>query len=69
MLTRNPAWRAAGCETVATPAAALEAAHDSTLYVIGGAEVFAVLWPQIARLELTEVHADFEGDTRLKAHL
>jgi dihydrofolate reductase len=65
VLTRNPAWRAAGCEPVATPEAALEAAGDSTLFVIGGAEVFAVFWPRMQRLELTEVHAEVEGDTRL----
>ncbi len=67
VLTRNPVWRAAGCELVATPGAALEAAGDSTLFVIGGAEVFAVFWPRVGRLELTEVHAEVEGDTRLTA--
>ncbi len=65
VLTRNPAWRAAGCEVVATPAAALVAAGDSTLFVIGGAEVFTAFWPQVRRLELTEVHGDIEGNTRL----
>jgi dihydrofolate reductase len=65
VLTRNPAWRATGCEVVATPEAALEAAGDSTLFVIGGAEVFTAFWPQVRRLELTEVHGDIEGDTRL----
>ena len=65
MLTRNPAWSAPGCEVVATPGAAVEAAGDGTLFVIGGAEVFAVFWPIVRRLELTEVHADVEGDTRL----
>ncbi len=65
VLTRNPAWRAAGCEIVATPAAALVAAGDSTLFVIGGAEVFTAFWPQVRRLELTEVHGDIEGNTQL----
>ena len=40
-------------------------AGDSTLFVIGGAEVFSLSWPIVGRLELTEVHADIEGDTRL----
>jgi dihydrofolate reductase len=65
VLTRNPDWRAAGCEIVATPAAAMSAAGDSALYVIGGAEVFAVFWPKVRRLELTEVHGDIEGNARL----
>ena len=66
VLTRNPAWRAVDCEAVATPAAALDAVGSSALYVIGGSEVFAAFWPQITRLELTEVHGTFEGDTRLE---
>jgi dihydrofolate reductase len=50
---------------VGTPAAALAAAGDLELFVIGGAEVFSVFWPQLRRLELTEVHGDIAGDTRL----
>jgi len=65
VLTRNPAWQAAGCERVATPAAAIAAAGDSSLFVIGGAEVFLACWPLIHRVELTEVHGAIEGDKRL----
>jgi len=65
VLTRNPAWRAPGCETVGSLDAARSSAGESTLFVIGGAEVFSLSWPIIGRLELTEVHADVEGDTRL----
>ena len=67
VLTRNRTWRAPGCEGVATVDDALAAAGDSTLFVIGGAEVFSACWPLIGRLELTEVHAAVEGDTRLDA--
>jgi len=66
VLTRNPAWHAPGCEVVGTPAAALAAAGGSELFVIGGAEVFAAFWPRVHRLELTEVHGDIEGNTRLE---
>jgi len=66
VLTRNPAWRAPGCESVASLDAARERAAGLTLFVIGGAEVFALSWPIVGRLELTEVHADVEGDTRLE---
>jgi dihydrofolate reductase len=65
VLTRNTAWRAPGCETVASIDAARASAGDSTLFVIGGAEVFSLSWPIVGRLELTEVHADVAGDTRL----
>ena len=67
VLTRNPSWRAEGCETVASPRAALAALRDDeTLFVIGGAEVFSACWAIIGRLELTEVHADVEGDVVLR---
>ena len=65
VLTRNPAWRAPGCERVADPAHALATAGDTQLFVIGGAEVFSTFWPHIRRIELTEVHGDIPGDTRL----
>ena len=65
ILTRNPAWHAPGCETVGSLDAARKNAGDSTLFVIGGAEVFSLSWPIVGRLELTEVHADVAGDTRL----
>jgi len=31
--------------------------------VIGGAEVFALFEPLATRIEMTEIHADFIGDT------
>lgn len=67
VLTRNPSWRAVGCEPVASPQAALAAlAADETLFVIGGAEVFTACWTMVGRLELTEVHAAPEGDVLLR---
>ena len=66
VLTRNPGWRASGCEAVASLEAAQERAGELTLFVIGGAEVFSLSWPIVSQLELTEVHADVEGDTRLE---
>lgn len=65
VLTRNRGWRATGCEAAATPAEALTLAGEATPFVIGGAEIFSVFWPVVARLELTEVHAAPAGDVRL----
>jgi dihydrofolate reductase len=65
VLTRDAGWRAPGCETVTSLEEAVERAGGATLFVIGGAEVFALAWPIVGRLELTEVHAAPEGDTRL----
>jgi len=66
VLTRNPAWRAPGCEAVNSLDDAVAQARDATLFVIGGAEVFSLAWPIVGRLELTEVHAEPEGDTLLE---
>lgn len=65
VLTRNAGWRADGCETVTSPAAAITLAGDGQLFVIGGAEVFLACWPMVGRVELTEVHAAVSGDVRL----
>jgi dihydrofolate reductase len=66
VLTRDPRWRAPGCEAVATPAAALAAVGEGgQLFIIGGASVYLACWGLVARVELTEVHATIAGDTRL----
>ena len=66
VLTRNAGWRAPGAGRVADLDAAVARAGDAKLFVIGGAEVFSIAWPVIGRLELTEVHAEPEGDIRLR---
>jgi dihydrofolate reductase len=68
VLTRDRAWSAPGCRAVRSLDEALEAAGAAAeVMVIGGAEVYRLAWPRLARLELTEVHADVDGDTRLDA--
>jgi dihydrofolate reductase len=59
VLTRDPAWQAAGAEVAHDPAAALALAGEDAA-VIGGAEVFALFTPD--RIELSEVHASPAGD-------
>lgn len=66
ILTRDRAWKAAGAEIAATPAEALALAGDvPKISVIGGAEVFALFLPIATRVELTEIHAEVEGDTAM----
>lgn len=62
VLTRDPAWRAEGAEAAPSPGKALAMAGPEG-WVIGGAEIFALLLPRCERVELTEIHADAEGDT------
>jgi dihydrofolate reductase len=67
VLTRDRKWSAPGCEVVHTPEEAIELVGDAgRLFVIGGAQVYLACWPLVNRIELTEVHADLEGDTRLR---
>lgn len=67
VLTRDKAWRAEGAETAHDVQAALALAGDDEVTVIGGAEIYALFLPRAARIELTQVHADFTGDTRMDA--
>ncbi len=66
VLTRDPAWHRDGAEVASSPAAALTLAGDDAV-VIGGAEVIAQMEPLAARIELTEVHGVFAGDTVMPA--
>jgi dihydrofolate reductase len=66
VLTRDPHWRAEGAEVAPSPAKALALAGPDA-WVIGGAEVFALLLPRCDRVELTEVHGEVAGDTVMPA--
>ena len=66
VLTRDATWRHAGAEAVCSVDAALALAGPDAA-VIGGAEVIALFENHATRLELTEVHGAFAGDTVLPA--
>jgi dihydrofolate reductase len=67
VISRDPDWSAAGVTVVRTLETALTAAgRAAELMVIGGADVYALCWPRLARIELTRVHAHPEGDTFLR---
>ncbi len=63
VLTRDPEWRAEGAEVAHDIGGALALAGEPEVMVIGGAEIFRMFLPIADRIELTEVHADVEGDT------
>ncbi len=63
VLTRDAAFEAPGARTFATLDAALAAHEHGELMVIGGAELYRQTLPLAARLELTRVDAEVEGDT------
>ena len=59
VVTRDPNWGDAGAESVS-----LENALTTTgnVFVIGGGEIYRAAMTRADRIELTEVHAEFEGD-------
>ena len=65
VLTRDSGWQAEGAEVAHTVEEALALASDSSVSVIGGAEVFRLFLPLATRLELTDVLADIAGDTTM----
>lgn len=64
VLTRDPDWREEGAENAPSPAKAVVMAGPDA-FVIGGAEIFALLLPLCDRVELTEVHGEFDGDVAM----
>jgi dihydrofolate reductase len=64
VVTRDGAWSAAGCETAASLQQALAmCAGVPEVFVIGGAQLYEQALPLAQRLFLTEIDAEFEGDT------
>ncbi|MCP5395599.1 MAG: dihydrofolate reductase [Sphingomonadaceae bacterium] len=67
VLTRDTDWNADGAEVVHSIGEALEVAGEGDVAVIGGAEIYALFMPLCSRVELTDVHRAYEGDTHMDA--
>jgi len=67
VLTRDTAWQAEGAEVAHSVDEALTLAGDGEVAVIGGAEIYALFRSIAHRIELTEIHADYPGDTEMPA--
>lgn len=70
VLTRREDWDSTGAEVVHSAKEALAAATQGNgtgeIAVVGGAAIYDVFRRCADRIELTEIHADFEGDTLMK---
>lgn len=70
VLTRKERWESEGAEIVHSVAEALSAAHEEgdsgEIAIVGGSAIYDVFRPLAHRIELTEIHADFPGDTFMK---
>ena len=68
VVTRNRAYAAIGADVVGSLDDALALAYEADeVFVIGGAQLYAEAMPRARRLLLTEIDADFEGDTWMPA--
>ncbi len=67
VLTRDEAWQAHGAEVAHSVGESLDLAGDTTIAVIGGAEIYAQFLPLAGWIELTEVHGEYAGDVVMPA--
>jgi dihydrofolate reductase len=67
VISRDPAYGSPGCTVVGSLEAALAAAPDRDIMVIGGASIYAEALPLARRIYLTEVHGEFECDVQFPA--
>ena len=64
VITRDAQWQAPGAERAGSLDEALALGADAeTVWVTGGAEVFRLALPRAHVAVVTEIDADFEGDT------
>jgi dihydrofolate reductase len=63
VLTRREIWDSGEAEIARSAPEALALAGDGEIAVIGGAAIYDVFMPLADRIELTEVHGEFDGDT------
>ncbi len=70
VLTRRETFDAPGADIVRSVPEALAFARqddpETDIAIVGGAAVYDVFRPMADRVELTEIHADFTGDTFMK---
>ncbi|MFC5050456.1 dihydrofolate reductase [Rubritalea spongiae] len=64
VITRDREWSAEGVDVVHSPEAVRELdLQDETVFIIGGAEIFAHFMPYIDELLVSHVYKNYEGDT------
>ncbi len=68
VITRDPAFAAEGAVVVHSLKDALARARAESVDVaiVGGAEIYRAVLPLAGRIELTEVHKDYDGDVRME---
>lgn len=67
VLTQNKSWRAEGAQTAGTLDEAIKLAGEGAMTVVGGAAIYNAFMPRAATIEMTQIHADYVGDTVMPA--
>ncbi len=65
VLTRNRDWTSPGVSVTHEPDAVVALTRSAPAFVVGGAEIYRLLWNACDRVLLTRVLADIQGDTKL----
>ncbi len=65
VMTRDRSWEEDGVEVAYSFAEALKMANAPHVAIIGGAQIYEEALPLADRIELTEIDADFDGDTHV----
>lgn len=71
VVSRDASYRAEGCTVVSTLDEAIRvatAAGDDDVFIVGGAQLYALAWPRADRMHVTHVHAEVDGDTYFEHH-
>jgi len=68
VVSRDPAYVAPGAEVTGSLDEALTLAGDTDqIFIIGGAQLYQQAMPRADRILLTEIDAEFDGDTFMPA--
>jgi dihydrofolate reductase len=62
VLSRDPGFNPEGWIAARTAEEALEISGGGEVFVVGGASVYGLFFPMAARLYITHIDADFQGD-------
>ena len=63
VITRQDTWSHNGVQRASSLPEALQLCeHDATVWVMGGAQIYAQALPLADRVEVTEIAQDFDGD-------
>ncbi|NVE95478.1 dihydrofolate reductase [Altererythrobacter lutimaris] len=71
VLTRRESWDNEGVEQAHNVKEALALARrdnpETDIAIVGGAAIYDVFWNHADRIEMTQVHAEYKGDTFMRA--